>query len=87
VFGTAQPSERVTITGLPAGAVVTPGNPFTAGADGNWSVSIAAADSNVGVTLTFTGASGATAALRDVLFGVTALCSGQSNVRVRWWLR
>lgn len=82
VFGAAQPSERVTITGLPPGAVVSPGNPFTAGEDGNWSVSIASPDSSVGVDLTFAGASGSTAVLRDVLFGVTILCSGQSNVRV-----
>jgi hypothetical protein len=80
VFGAAQPSESVTISGLPAGAVVTPGNPFTADATGKWSVNISAADSDVGTNLTFSGASGATAVLRDVLFGVTVLCSGQSNM-------
>jgi hypothetical protein len=80
VFGIAQPLERVTITGLPSAAVVTPSNPFTASADGNWSITLAAPDSNIGVNLTFVGASGATAVLRNVLFGVTVLCSGQSNV-------
>jgi hypothetical protein len=77
VFGAARPSERVTISGLPLGAVVTPSNPFTAGADGNWSVSIAAPDSSVGANISFSGASGATVVLRDVLFGLTLLCSGQ----------
>jgi hypothetical protein len=43
--------------------VVTPSNPFTAGADGNWSVTIAAPDSSVGANLSFSGASGATVVL------------------------
>lgn len=80
VHGLAQTSETLTLTGLPPGARVSPSNPWTADAAGNWAVTLASADTSVPVNLTFTGSSGKLVVLEDVLFGLTMLCSGQ----VRW---
>lgn len=81
VWGTAAPGESVLLTGLPAGAVVLPSNPFTAGANGTWAITVAVPASLANYSLTFTGSAGSAAAvtLQDVLFGHTILCSGQSN--------
>jgi hypothetical protein len=82
VHGLAQPSETLTLSGLPPGASVSPSNPWTADAAGRWAVTLASADTSAPVNLTFTGSSGKLVVLEDVLFGLTMLCSGQ----VRWVL-
>jgi hypothetical protein len=77
IWGTAGALESVTLSGLPAGARVTPSNPFTATANGTWSIEVAADASPSAVNLTFLGAGGKAAVLTDVLFGLVVLCSGQ----------
>jgi len=81
----AAPGEWITVTGLPPGAAVTPRNPFQADAAGNWSITVAVRASLEPRNITFTGAAGAAGAvtLRDVLFGHTILCSGQSNMAMK----
>ncbi len=75
VWGNADANEAITITGLPAGAIVTPNNPFTADAAGNFTVTIAAASSLTPVNLVFTGSSSKhVSTINDVLFGHTILC-------------
>lgn len=83
LFGAAAAGEQLTLSGLPAGAVVTPSNPFTAGADGAWSVTVASPDSPAPVNITLAGSSGKSATLHNVRFGLTLLCSGQSCVVAR----
>jgi hypothetical protein len=80
VWGLAGASEVVTLSGIPAGASVLPSNPFTADASGAWSITVSSAPSPSAVNLTFAGSSGQRAVLSDVLFGLTVLCSGQSNM-------
>ena len=77
VFGLAQPSEVLTLSGLPPGATVAPSNPWTADSTGRWAITLSSADTTAPVNLTFTGASGKSVVLEDVLFGLTMLCSGQ----------
>jgi len=79
LFGAAGAREALTLAGLPPGAAVLPSNPFTADANGAWSVTVAAPDSPARFNLTLTGGSGKAATLRGVRFGLTILCSGQSN--------
>ena len=79
LFGTSIPKERLTLSGLPPGAVVEPSNPFTAGSDGAWSVTVSSPDSPSSSDITLTGSSGKAATLHGVRFGMTILCSGQSN--------
>jgi sialate O-acetylesterase len=78
IWGTAAPGESILLSGLPAGAAVLPSNPFSAAADGNWSITVAVPASLTNYSLTFAGKS-SRATLQDVLFGHTVLCSGQSN--------
>ncbi len=80
VWGTAGASEALTLTGLPPGARVAPSNPFTANASGFWAIEISAEADPAPLNLTFQGASGRSAVLEDVLFGLSVLCSGQSNM-------
>lgn len=79
VWGQVGANEQVTLTGLPAGAVVSPSNPFAANGSGFFSITIAAPASLTPSDLVFTGASKQAVTLADVLFGWTILCSGQSN--------
>jgi hypothetical protein len=83
VFGGGVKGEAITITGLPAGAVVAPSNPFTVPSDGSWSVTIASPDSPDFFNITFTGSAKQNAVtLRSVRFGLTWLCGGQSNMNM-----
>jgi len=77
MWGFASPGEVVSVSGLPAGAVVSPSNPFTASAAGNWSITIASPASLTPHNLTFRGTSNESVVLIDVLFGLSVLCSGQ----------
>ena len=77
LYGSAAPSEKLTLSGLPAGAVVSPSNPFSAGADGSWEVTVASPDSPAMSNITLSGSSGKSVTLHDVRFGLTMLCSGQ----------
>ena len=79
VWGAAAPHETLTLSGLPAGAVVTPPSPFVASANGTWEVTISVPPSQRPVNISFAGSSGKTVVLEDVLFGLSILCSGQSN--------
>jgi hypothetical protein len=83
LFGAAGANEKLTITGLPPGAAVLPSNPFAAGSDGAWSVTVASPDSPERVNITFTGSGGKAVTLHRVRFGYTILCSGQSNSATR----
>ena len=81
VWGIADANEVITVTGLPSGAIVSPSNPFSADATGNFSITIAAASSLTPVNLVFIGSSSKHVSnISDVLFGHTILCSGQSNM-------
>ena len=79
IWGTAGANELITVSGLPAGAVVAPSNPFRANASGFFSITISAAASLAPSDIAFKGESQAIT-LADVLFGHTILCSGQSNM-------
>jgi hypothetical protein len=87
----AAPHELITLRGLPAGTTVLPSNPWLADTHGNWSITVAVQASPTAYNLTFTGAAadagdggrdGArnVAVLKNVLFGHTLLCGGQSNM-------
>lgn len=80
VWGAAAAHEAITLSGLPAGAVVTPPSPFVASANGTWEVTISAPPSQLSVNITFSGSSGKKVVLDDILFGLSILCSGQSNM-------
>lgn len=79
IWGTAAPGEQITLSGLPSGAVVTPSNPWTAAADGSWTIEVATLASLAPSNLTFSGAKNSVN-ITNVLFGHTFLCSGQSNM-------
>jgi len=79
IWGTAGANELITVSGLPAGAIVAPSNPFRANASGFFSITISAAASLAPSDIAFKGESQAVT-LADVLFGHTILCSGQSNM-------
>jgi hypothetical protein len=76
VWGAGTPGESITLSGLPAGAAVTPSNPWTVPPSGNWSITVSVAASLSAFNLTFTGAK-ESVEIDDVLFGHTILCSGQ----------
>ena len=78
----AAPHASILLRGLPPGATVTPSNPWTADAQGNWSITVGVNASLANYTLKFTSGEEA-ATLADVLFGHTFLCSGQSNMDMR----
>ena len=80
VWGKAVPGESISLIGLPAGATVTPSNPWPADSMGNWSIEVSATASMDPVNLTFSGSNSTQVVLEDVLFGHTFLCSGQSNM-------
>lgn len=79
LFGNATANEKLTLSGLPPGATVQPSNPFTAGADGSWTVTVASPDAPLFVNITLSGNGGKASTLHNVRFGLTILCSGQSN--------
>ena len=79
VYGVGVPGEKITLTGLPAGATVAPSNPWPVQADGTWSITLSAATSLTPFNLTFVGAKNSVT-ISDVLSGHTVLCSGQSNM-------
>ena len=70
--------ESITISGLPAGAVVAPSNPFTANTTGGFAITVAVPSSLASYNISFAGAA-TTKTLHNVLFGHTILCSGQSK--------
>jgi len=76
IFGGGVAGEKITITGLPEGAVVSPSNPFLVSTGGNWSITLATPDSPAFFNLTFTGTQ-KSVTLHNVRFGLTWLCSGQ----------
>ena len=76
LFGSANANEKLTLSGLPPGAVVTPASPFSAGADGRWEVTVASPDSPAKFDLTVSGSSGKAVTLHGLRFGHTILCSG-----------
>ena len=79
------PREALHLLGLPAGAVVTPSNPWRADENGNWSIEVAVRASLTAYTLTFASVEDRekVATLERTLFGHTFLCSGQSNMDMR----
>ena len=84
----AKPHASILLRGLPPGATVAPSNPWTADAQGNWSIQVGVAASLANYTLTFSsssenGGEEAAVTLTDVLFGHTLLCSGQSNMDMK----
>lgn len=79
IFGEGTSGEEITITGLPTGTVVLPSNPFTVPSSGNWSITLSSPDSPLFFNLTFAGLKNSVT-LRNVRFGLTWLCSGQSNM-------
>ena len=80
VFGAANPGEKITLSGLPSGAIILPSNPFVADATGLWEITIASPDSMAGNTLVFSGDANKNVTLSNIRFGLTILCSGQSNM-------
>ncbi|HWT13514.1 MAG TPA: sialate O-acetylesterase [Allosphingosinicella sp.] len=74
VWGTAAPSERVTVTLGSASASAR------AGRDGRWRVALPAMDAGGPYTLSAAGASGAGVQAQDLQIGDVWLCSGQSNM-------
>ncbi len=73
VWGTADPSEKVTVTlGTETASAV-------AGADGRWRVNLPALPAGGPYTLTMTGKNTVTA--QNALLGDVWLCSGQSNMQ------
>lgn len=76
IFGGGVAGEKITITGLPEGAVVSPSNPFLVSTGGNWSITLATPDSPAFFNLTFMSTQ-KSVTLHNVRFGLTWLCSGQ----------